>query len=90
MDPTNSTPNNAEPNHGTFNYVAGTTVVVDGSAQTNGYDCEMMLTTRQLTNPIANASCVIPEYMIRRIRVFFDGDLIEELPPEDIFEPMPH
>ena len=46
MDPTNSTPNNAEPNHGTFNYVDSTTVAADGSAQTNGYDCEMMLTTK--------------------------------------------
>ena len=40
MDPTNSTPNNAEPNQGTFNYVAGTTVAADGSAQANGYDSE--------------------------------------------------
>ena len=68
------------------NCVAGTYT----NALTNGTIGEVLLTTKQLTSRKANIAAIIPYYMIRKIRVNINGQQIGEIPPENIFENMPH
>ena len=48
------------------------------------------MTNAQIMRNGKDLCALVPEYMIKRIRFYINGDLIGEMPPENIIEPMPH
>ena len=96
-DPKKATPVNKEPNYDSASNLkarsggAAVTIAPDyDSGKTSLANTELNMTVAQIMNNSIGLTGLVGEYLIRKLRIYINGDLIGTVPPSTIVEPFSH